>query len=82
MTKTKGSDYRLSPLSNGERKRREAAKHNMGYMESQAYAQDRHEDPAKYQIFGTNKARRDRKRKMVGLIGAITAMGFHMDYPD
>lgn len=80
--KAKGRDYRLNPISNGDRKKAEAEKHNMDYLHSQANAQDRIEDPDKYKLRINTKARRDRKRKMVGLIGAVAAMGIYMDYRD
>lgn len=79
---TKGSDYRLSPISNSDRKKAEAKKHNMDYQHSQAIAQDRVEDPEKYKRGISNKSQRNHKRKMVGLIGAVAAMGIYMDYPD
>lgn len=80
--KMKGSIYRLSPISNGDRKKAAAEKHNMAYVESQAYAQDRIEDPDKYAHRVNTRARRENKRKMVGIIGAVAAMGVYMDYLD
>jgi len=78
MRKIRGRDYRLSPISNGDRKKREAAKHNMGYVESQAYAQDRIEDPDKYKRRINTKAR----RRTAALIGAVCAATYTPYYAE
>ena len=61
--------YILKPISNGDRKKAAAAKHNMAYVESQAYAQDRIEDPEKY----SRRVNTGSRRRIMGLMAATIA---------
>ncbi len=72
--------YRLRPISNGDKKKRDAEIHNMNYLHCQAITQDRVEDPEKYKRGISNKSRRNHQRKMVGLTGAVSTWGIHLDY--
>jgi len=70
VSKVRGRDYRLSPISNSDIKKAAAAKHNRGYVEAQAYAQDRIEDPDKYKRNISIAARRKPSAELVMAIGA------------
>ena len=54
--------------SNRQMKREAAEKHNMAYIESQAYAQDRIEDPDKY------KRRISKSKPLLASLVAIAGM--------